>query len=152
MAEQGKSGMWADVDKASATDKYGLIQRSLEEQLPVRRFAAQDIVFREGEPGDAAYIIKTGHVQILAKGPDGQDVLVNFLRDGAMFGEMALLLDSHRTATVQAYTETECYVIDKSRFEQAFKDVDPWGRSVLLLLVNKLRSLSRLFAMKDQKY
>jgi CRP-like cAMP-binding protein len=150
--ETSKSGIWADVDKASAQDKYGLLQRSMEDQLPVRRFAAGEFVFREGDAGDAAYVIRSGHVQVLAKGPDGQDVLVNFLREGAMFGEMSLLLDSRRTASVQAYTDTECHVIDRERFAEAFRDVDPWGRSVLLLLVNKLRSLSQLFAMKDQQF
>ena len=53
---------------------------------------------------------------------------------------------------MQAYTDTECHVIDRERFAEAFRDVDPWGRSVLLLLVNKLRSLSQLFAMKDQQF
>jgi len=60
-------------------------------------FLANDIIIGEGEKGDALYIISHGQVIVL-KG----DQIIAELRDGDFFGEMALLGDQHRTATVRA--------------------------------------------------
>jgi CRP-like cAMP-binding protein len=71
----------------------------------------QDIVV-QGEPGDAFYAIGSGQVEVLE---DGQQVAR--LGPGSYFGEIALLMDSPRTATVRAITPARAYRLDREGFD-----------------------------------
>lgn len=65
------------------------------------RFPADRIIFREGDPGDKFYIIVRGEVSIITSGATGQEQELGVLQDGDYFGEIALLRDLPRTATVR---------------------------------------------------
>ena len=70
---------------------------------------AGDVVIREGEPGDLFYVIESGEVEILGTtfGP------------GESFGEIALLRDVPRTATVTALTDVELITLTRDNFVPA---------------------------------
>ena len=71
-----------------------------------RTFSEGAAVIEEGEPGDAFYIIKSGSVAV-STAEHGQ---VAVLEEGAFFGEMALLNDEPRRATVTATSQVVCSV------------------------------------------
>ncbi len=71
-------------------------------------------VIRQGDTGDRFYIIGQGQCAILV---DGR--AVNVIGPGAGFGEIALLNDVPRTATVRAVTELELFVLDRAPFLEA---------------------------------
>lgn len=85
----------------------GLSEKSLDELAgrahPVT-FLPGDIVIGEGQKGDALYIITHGEVRVHRKASDGGETTLDRLSDGDFFGEMALLGDQVRTATVEADT------------------------------------------------
>ena len=83
---------------------------------------AGDIVFRTGDPGDALYIVAHGVVEVL-NGSD-QRTLAE-LGDGQAFGEMALLSDGTRTATIRAKTDTRLLAIGKDDFDRLVAE-DPF--------------------------
>ncbi len=60
-------------------------------------FGAGEIIIREGEVGDAAYIIENGAVQVYVTAADGSEVVTARLEGGAHFGEQALLHAQKRT-------------------------------------------------------
>ncbi|MBY0355363.1 MAG: cyclic nucleotide-binding domain-containing protein [Rickettsiales bacterium] len=64
-----------------------------------------EIIFRQGYPGDNAYIIIRGQVEIIDEMGDGTEYRLALLEAGQMFGEMALLDDKPRSATARAATE-----------------------------------------------
>ena len=73
--------------------------------LTARDFANGDVVLREGEPGDACYLIESGRVRVFKrdpKQPRGDFLEVTQLGPGELFGEFALLGDRRRHATVVA--------------------------------------------------
>jgi ATP-binding cassette subfamily B protein len=75
-------------------------------------------IIEEGDPGDKLYIIVRGAVEVRKRGPDGEERLVAMLEDGDVFGEIALLEDVPRIATV--VTRTPCLMLTLGRqpFEQ----------------------------------
>lgn len=73
------------------------------------------VLFSEGDPGDRMYIIKSGLVQVLR----GSCVIAD-LDYGDFFGEMALVSDEPRNATVKTASETELLVLKKDDFKHLF--------------------------------
>lgn len=83
---------------------------------PMRVFKGFEII-RQGDPGDAFYLIASGRVAVSVdkgKGP----VRVAGLRSDEYFGEMALLSNAPRNATVTAEMLTELFVLEKHNFDQ----------------------------------
>jgi len=73
--------------------------RRVAKLLHERHYAADEVVFREGQTGAGMYIIKEGAVDIVLRLADGSEQLVVSLGDRQFFGELALLDSTPRTAT-----------------------------------------------------
>jgi CRP-like cAMP-binding protein/Fe-S-cluster-containing hydrogenase component 2 len=72
-------------------------------------------IVRHGEPGDAFYLIRTGHARVVGH-VEGKHELLAWLCENSFFGEMALLHDKPRTATVQAVDRMDLVRIPKQPF------------------------------------
>ena len=75
-------------------------------------------IVREGEPADALYVIASGRARVVKRGDTGDDVPLNVLRAGDVFGEMGLLEHTTRTATVRASSDVEVWRLDRHVFEE----------------------------------
>ncbi len=73
------------------------------------------IIFRQGEPGDCAYFIQSGEVEMI-RHENGCEFVLAKLSEGEYFGEKALISPSPRTATMRAATQTRVGVIRKKSF------------------------------------
>lgn len=80
-------------------------------------FAPGDLLCRQGDEGDAAYIIITGDADVLVESESGP-VKVASLGPNDLLGENAILCDVPRTATVKAVTKVETLMISKELFFQ----------------------------------
>ena len=80
-----------------------------------------DVVFREGEKGDAFFVIARGVVEVVsALGRPDEDV-VAYLDDGDFFGEMALIWDQRRSASVRARAATTLLRLERSDFQDLMR-------------------------------
>jgi CRP/FNR family cyclic AMP-dependent transcriptional regulator len=70
-----------------------------------RSYAAGQVVFREGDPGDTCFVIRSGAVKIMRE-HGGRTIALAELRGGDMFGELAMFGGEQRSATAQALEET----------------------------------------------
>jgi hypothetical protein len=84
--------------------------------LVLEVFVPGEEIIREGEVGQDVYIIKTGTVEVLTKRPDGTEELAKCLGPGDHFGEMAILRNTRRNATVRASTPVEVFSMSPANF------------------------------------
>jgi len=107
-----------------------------------RRFERDHFIFREHEPGERAYIIAEGNVEILKESADGL-VSLRVLNVGAMFGELALIDNSPRMASAKAINgPVELLEIDQKTFTKKLSDADPFTRGLINILADTARNLA----------
>ena len=75
------------------------------------------VIVREGDPADALYVLVSGRARVVKRGDTGEDGPLNVLRAGDAFGEMALLEQTNRMATVRASSDVDALRLDRSAFE-----------------------------------
>ena len=102
-------------------------------------FDGQEFVFQWGEPGDSAYVIEDGCVEVLTGEGSGQRRIA-ILTEGAMFGEVALLDRQPRTAAVRTLVPTRLIRIDRSHVEELLLRSDPVIQYLMQLLLARFRS------------
>ena len=104
-----------------------------------KKFAPGELIVEEGRTGNGLYAIISGNVEaIKALGTD-QERIVNRLGSGEVFGEMALLGEWPRTATVRAIDEVECLGIDRWVFLTQLERHPHVGIKLLQVLAQRLR-------------
>lgn len=105
----------AAADALARTPLFAGLSRealeSLVQQLTLVQLAADEILFREGDPGDALYVIVEGEVAVQAEGPPRVEMAR--LGAGAFIGEVALMTDQPRSATITATSDAELLRIDR---------------------------------------
>lgn len=84
---------------------------ALVEQLELVHLSPREVLFHEGDPGDALYVVVEGEVAAMAEGPPR--VEMQRLGPGAFIGEVALMTDQPRTATISAIDDAELLRIDR---------------------------------------
>ena len=89
----------------------------LEDRVKLITYNQGDKIFSEGDTGDSLYIIRSGFVKV-SKNQDNVQKIVAYISHGNYFGEMALIEDEKRSATISAFTKTEVVQILKEDFEE----------------------------------
>lgn len=100
---------------------------------------AGDVFIKEGEDGKNAYVIQSGSVRVFKNEGEKQVDLAE-LGPGNIIGEVALILDEPRVASIQAKEDTTLIVITRENFEEKLKESDSTVRSVLKLLSHRLKA------------
>jgi CRP/FNR family transcriptional regulator, cyclic AMP receptor protein len=92
--------------------------------MVLEEFRAGQVVFREGDPGRHVYVIKSGTVEVVSRGPDGSTEVVDRLGPGDHFGDVALLRRNlpHR-ATVRTVTDAHIFRISPGAFAQLYANL-----------------------------
>lgn len=94
------------------------IRARLAEYMEVRYYWPGRTVVWQGRPGDAFYIIYQGAADVILDKPNGNRVILATLSERDSFGELALIRDVPRTATVKAREGLICFVLQKNLFKQ----------------------------------
>ena len=107
-----------------------------------RRYAKDDVIFHADESGDVFCVIREGQVKVTMISPEGKEIILSMLGPGDFFGEMALLDDEPRSATVVATEPLEVITIWRTDFLQILQENFGITRKVLAELSGRLRSAS----------
>lgn len=111
-------------------------------QLRRRRFRRNEVVFHQGDPGDALHVVTSGAVKVVLPSAEGEEAIIATLRPGDFFGELSLLDGAPRSATVVALEPSETMALPRTVFHELL-DGDPALRDALLAgLAHELRRLT----------
>ncbi len=108
-----------------------------------RTFPREATVFREGDKGDALYVIQEGRVKVLLSGENGREVIVSILAPGQCFGEMALVDSGTRCARVVAMTECRFQVISGVDYARLLRSSPEIAAAMLREIADRLRAANR---------
>ncbi|HEY4243900.1 MAG TPA: DUF1003 domain-containing protein [Kofleriaceae bacterium] len=93
----------------------------LAQQMTERSVAADEVLFRAGEPGDAMFIVQTGSVDLWIKDTAGQRISLHTAVSGEHFGELSLLDGGSRTATATVVDAGVLLVVEREDLQQLFR-------------------------------
>jgi CRP/FNR family transcriptional regulator, cyclic AMP receptor protein len=99
------------------------------------------VLFKEGDPANCMYIVRTGTLRIRSGSIVYEDAIA-----GGIVGEMAMVEDSvPRSAMVYALTRCELVKIDEARFFSLVAETPPFARTVMRVLSRRLRHMDKLY-------
>jgi len=89
-------------------------------------YEAGEVIFRQGDKGDRLYILVDGEVEVVVANPGGaEETILAHLGPGECFGEMALVSDNLRMATVRSSTIVNVLTLDRDAFQSLFAHLPP---------------------------
>lgn len=109
----------------------------------LQHYQRGDVILHEGDPGDQFHLIESGRVSLHVATHTGDSAMLSVLRAGQAFGEMALVGDRHRTATVIALEPVTTRVMSRALFEELRRSQPAVDRLLVEILASRVDRLSR---------
>jgi signal transduction histidine kinase/predicted CoA-binding protein len=136
-----KVSLFADLPEEDLTRLCEMIEE-------VHLAAGQEL-FAEGSPGERAYVIQSGELEII-KASGNRPVLLAVRKSGDVIGEMALLEDAPRTATVKARSDAILYAIHQEQFERLLNTSPTASRVLLNTVLARWRTTSSALRQSEK--
>lgn len=111
-------------------------------QQQIRAYKAGEILFEEGSTGRELFILQEGRVGVYKDTPDGK-VELAVIEKGGIIGEMALLDNLPRSATVKCLENVKTMVVNHSVFQSVFQTTPVWLQSIIKIVVSRLRDANK---------
>ena len=118
--------------------------RRLEAVSKRRVYRRGQVVFSGDDPADALHLVVSGHFAVRVTTPTGETVLLAIVGAGDAFGELALVSDRSRGATVQAFSDGETLALHRDAFEALRRARPQVDRSLAVILAERLRRVNDL--------
>jgi CRP/FNR family transcriptional regulator, cyclic AMP receptor protein len=118
--------------------------QTLSEHMHCKTFPAGKTIINAEQPGEAVYLILNGTVKIHIEQPDGNDVLISILGSGDIVGEMSLLDNQTRSASVSTLEETSIIWMDRATFQESLKTMPQLTINLARILAKRLRHANGL--------
>ena len=122
---------------------HGLTKRQLEtlaKTFVERKYSAGKAIVTQGKGGEGFFVITAGKAEAVRERSDGAKVVVNHFGPADFFGELALLDDGVRTATVTATDDAECLVLTSWDFLSVLREDADMSVTILKELARRFRA------------
>ena len=113
-------------------------------------FQDGQVVFKEGDNGDWIYVVDEGEVE-LSKEVDGRKVVIEILKEGDLFGEMAYIDKTPRSATATAIGKAVVGILDREFFDKEFNKLSNDFQQMLKTVTSRLRKTTEKL-LAEKKY
>ena len=107
-----------------------------------RSYAKNTILVNEGDPSEMFYIILSGKVKVYLSDEKGKEVLLNMAGPGEYFGELAIIDDAPRSASVMTMESCQMAVVSRAGFERCLAEHPGFAMGLIRTLVKRVRSLT----------
>lgn len=137
-----------DLFRGLSADELEALRRA----SVAREFSKNAVVIHEGDLADSLYIIERGRVKVYCSDKNGKDFVLDILEDGDYFGELALLDDDKRSASVRAMESASFRVIYKQDFNAVLDAHPNIARTLIGNLTRRIRKLTddvKALALQD---
>ena len=114
-----------------------------------RSFQAGEVVFREGDDSNTAYIVRSGHARAVREHPDGRQITLATFGPGDIFGELAMFDDERRSATVEAIDDLEVLGIPGIDFRGLLTRFPDIAVKLAIALGRRLRAANERLARQS---
>jgi CRP-like cAMP-binding protein len=121
----------------------------------IKKFKRGEMIFSENSECDGMYIIDSGRARVFKTTGEGsslKEIELCTLGPKAMFGEMAMIDENKRSASVQAIEPTVCTVISKKLFEDQLTRIPVWMVNMIKILVLRLRETNEKLRTIVEQY
>ncbi len=150
-SDAGHVATTAALDSAGLLDKtllFGNLHPSHKEQifkvLTRQELPANHLIFNEGDPGDSLYIVRSGKVLVHTKNEQlGVTFELATLGPGQVFGEMALLTEEQRSASVKTLEPTVLYVLNHELFKKLLGQLPSISLGIAQTLARRLGQVNK---------
>lgn len=109
-----------------------------------------EVLFQEGDPGDAFYVVLRGAVDLVKRAPAGKEERLATRRSGEAFGEMSLLNEKPRSASARAVEKSHLLMVSRDAFRQLLGG-DTLAVRLLQGLANALWAMDVRFAARQRE-
>lgn len=106
--------------------------------IPLRQYEAGETILKENEMGETAYIIEHGKVEVTKKS-NGKELHIAYIGAGETFGEMGMIDEKPRSATVKAVEKTMVKEVHRDNFLESLQSDPDVAVSILSVLFERLR-------------
>jgi CRP/FNR family cyclic AMP-dependent transcriptional regulator len=107
-----------------------------------RSFPKNTVVIHENDPADSLFIIESGKVKVYCSDKNGKEFIMNTQGEGDYFGELALLDDSTRSASVRTVEKSSFCIIFKDDFNRVLDEHPKIARKLIRNLSQRVRKLT----------
>jgi len=122
----------------------------MEKHQNQKNFKAGDLIMQQGEYGECAYIIEEGQVEILIEKAKGLIQRVGTRGPGTIIGEMAIVDEEPRVATIKAVQDCKLLEISRADFHRRLENADPVIRAISQIILTRYRDmLTRAAILKE---
>ena len=103
---------------------------------------AGSLIISQGDAPDAMYLLLEGRLKVFLSNEEGREVILDFLDPGDAFGELALLDDEERSASVITVAPVKLALLPRAHFRACLADSGEMCSALLMLLARRLRRLT----------
>lgn len=108
----------------------------------IKTYPKNTVIISEGDTSDSLYGVLSGKVKVYLSDDEGKEIIINMLGAGDYFGELALIDEAPRSASVMTTEECKLAVLSKSAFESVMESHPQIAIRVISGLVKRLRNLT----------
>lgn len=114
----------------------------LSQRAGTRRLAADQPLFHKGDPGGELYGVLAGRLRVRGLAPDGRSMVFSYLDPGAIFGEISVVDQQPRSASIDAAEPSEVLVVHRSHFAPFVRQHPQIAINLARLLAARIRRIS----------
>jgi len=114
----------------------------IEQRMVKRNYPKNTIILSEGDSSDSLYLILSGKVKVFLNDEGGKEAIINYQEAGEYFGELSLIDDYKRSASIMTVEKSQLAVISKQAFHQIMQSNPDIAIHLLKDMVHRIRALT----------